>query len=494
MFRHDLQRTGRSSFRGPETPELKWAYETEYIAHPSPTTGAHGTVYIIHSSPAIGTDGTVYVGSEDFNLYAIHPEGSLKWTYTTGGPVISSPAIGSDGTIYVGSNDYRIYAIFTPEIVRRLRASVVSATTTFGATRVGQPTSLDVTVVLDAPLETTESVQRMILDLAPLGIPSQLPLEHVGEGRYTVSTTVTPLQNGWYSLPILVETAEDTRYLFLEATLEVYPDADLSICGDGPGAGWTIKPSSKADSDPQSSAVTHSGSSAHAITLQRPDEKIPGKITYTFGDPEGVDLSWYTHLSFWIYPGDADIQKLLVDAGGRTRNEEGTKIILKPDLIGDMGLDLSGDRWIEVRIPLEDLCGENERMPFLTLSGTVTGTFYLDDLRLEALKLPEPTAVEASEGMALPSGYALSQNYPNPFNPETTIRYDIAKTGTVRLFIYALTGQLVRTLVDGGRPVGGYSVTWDGTDDAGRDVGSGVYLCRMEIGGYSAVRKLVLAR
>ena len=93
-----------------------------------------------------------------------------------------------------------------------------------------------------------------------------------------------------------------------------------------------------------------------------------------------------------------------------------------------------------------------------------------------------------------PSGYRLSQNHPNPFNPETTISYDVAKTGTVRLSVYALTGQLVRILVDGERLAGSYSVTWDGTDGAGRDVASGVYLCRMVAGSYSAVGKLVLMK
>ena len=104
------------------------------------------------------------------------------------------------------------------------------------------------------------------------------------------------------------------------------------------------------------------------------------------------------------------------------------------------------------------------------------------------------TSVPEADGAFRPSGYRLSQNHPNPFNPETTITYDVAKTGTVRLSVYALTGQFVRTLVDGECLPGSYSVMWDGTDDTGRDVASGVYLCRMEVGEYSAVRKLVLAR
>jgi outer membrane protein assembly factor BamB len=55
----------------------------------------------VYSSPAIGSDGTIYVGSFDHNLYAINADGSLKWKFETGGTVKFSPAIGSDGTIYV---------------------------------------------------------------------------------------------------------------------------------------------------------------------------------------------------------------------------------------------------------------------------------------------------------------------------------------------------------------------------------------------------------
>ena len=64
----------------------------------------------VHSSPAIGDDGTIYVGSHDHKVYALNPDGSLKWSHTTGGEVRSSPAIGGDGTVYVGSYDQKIYA------------------------------------------------------------------------------------------------------------------------------------------------------------------------------------------------------------------------------------------------------------------------------------------------------------------------------------------------------------------------------------------------
>jgi outer membrane protein assembly factor BamB len=63
------------------------------------------------SSPAIDSNAIIYVGSSDDNLYAVFPNGTLDWRFTTGGPIQSSPSIGEDGTIYVGSDDNNLYAL-----------------------------------------------------------------------------------------------------------------------------------------------------------------------------------------------------------------------------------------------------------------------------------------------------------------------------------------------------------------------------------------------
>jgi len=66
----------------------------------------------VDSSPAIGTEGTIFVGSRDRYVYAINPNGTLRWKFLTGGPISSSPAIGQGGsTIYVGSENGALYAI-----------------------------------------------------------------------------------------------------------------------------------------------------------------------------------------------------------------------------------------------------------------------------------------------------------------------------------------------------------------------------------------------
>ena len=90
--------------------------------------------------------------------------------------------------------------------------------------------------------------------------------------------------------------------------------------------------------------------------------------------------------------------------------------------------------------------------------------------------------------------HAAVVGYPNPFNATTTLRYRVAETGLVTLCVYNLSGQCVRTLVEGRIPAGTHTVVWDGRDSAGRLVASGVYLSRLRAGEESVVARLVLVR
>ena len=89
---------------------------------------------------------------------------------------------------------------------------------------------------------------------------------------------------------------------------------------------------------------------------------------------------------------------------------------------------------------------------------------------------------------------ALNGNYPNPFNPETTISYSVMKPGRVRLQIYNIKGQLVRSLVDEDHAAGHYKRVFDGKDNNGRSLASGVYLIRMTAPGYEKVSKMMLMK
>jgi hypothetical protein len=101
--------------------------------------------------------------------------------------------------------------------------------------------------------------------------------------------------------------------------------------------------------------------------------------------------------------------------------------------------------------------------------------------------------VEAS-GDLIPEGFALAQNYPNPFNPSTTIRFTIPQREVVRLSIYDLTGREVRALVQAPYAAGEHSFIWNGRNDAGIVLPSGVYFYRMEAGEYTVTRKLMFLK
>ncbi len=94
----------------------------------------------------------------------------------------------------------------------------------------------------------------------------------------------------------------------------------------------------------------------------------------------------------------------------------------------------------------------------------------------------------------IPNSFSLSQNYPNPFNSVTQVRYALPKDCQVRLEVYNLLGQRVATLVDEYQKAGHRKVNWDGRDENGIEMGSGVYFCRLEAGLYRSMKKMILLR
>jgi hypothetical protein len=101
----------------------------------------------------------------------------------------------------------------------------------------------------------------------------------------------------------------------------------------------------------------------------------------------------------------------------------------------------------------------------------------------------------AVDNTPLPESFALHANVPNPFNPITTIAYDIPDGGAnVNITIYDIAGRRVRTLVDEHRPAGVFSVQWNGDDDRGQRVASGVYFYRMRARAFVDTKKMVLLK
>jgi hypothetical protein len=109
---------------------------------------------------------------------------------------------------------------------------------------------------------------------------------------------------------------------------------------------------------------------------------------------------------------------------------------------------------------------------------------------LATLNLPTLVAETGS----FPTDFALLQNYPNPFNPETVISYQLPVISQVQLTIYNALGQEIRTLVNGRQSPGVKSAVWDGKNDLGQAVNSGIYFYILKGGDRVQTKKMVLMR
>jgi hypothetical protein len=106
----------------------------------------------------------------------------------------------------------------------------------------------------------------------------------------------------------------------------------------------------------------------------------------------------------------------------------------------------------------------------------------------------QSTSVEEPIDYALPDQFELSQNYPNPFNAGTSIQFRLERRASVALIIYNLLGQTIREFEAPDRPAGTYLVEWDGTNEFGSEVASGVYFYRLQVAGFSQTRKMLLLK
>ena len=117
----------------------------------------------------------------------------------------------------------------------------------------------------------------------------------------------------------------------------------------------------------------------------------------------------------------------------------------------------------------------------------------LADKLMESLPSSQIPAYATKTDKKMPKDFQLLQNYPNPFNPETNIAFALPENSKVSLKIYNIAGQLVKSY-EGYYEAGTHTITWDGTNEGGKAVASGVYLYRISAGPYTSVQKMVFTK
>lgn len=119
---------------------------------------------------------------------------------------------------------------------------------------------------------------------------------------------------------------------------------------------------------------------------------------------------------------------------------------------------------------------------------------YNEDTEIKENYIHVTEGTSANEDI-VPTTSQLIGNYPNPFNPTTTISFSVTQTSPfVTLEIFNLKGQKVKQLVNETLPAGSHSVIWNGTNDSGKSVTSGIYFYKMKTGSYTYTRKMILMK
>ncbi|RPH92640.1 T9SS C-terminal target domain-containing protein [candidate division KSB1 bacterium] len=146
---------------------------------------------------------------------------------------------------------------------------------------------------------------------------------------------------------------------------------------------------------------------------------------------------------------------------------------------------------IQCRFP-NDTTIINCRLLLVDTSVVQEGIMFTDTTD-SIFHLGRPSAVDVPVSL-MPDRFGLAQNYPNPFNPETEIVFNVPVNSAVRIQVYNIMGQLVRTLTDSRYTAGMHHIRWDGRSDAGVAVGAGIYLYRMDSPGFTQTKKMLLMK
>jgi N-acetylneuraminic acid mutarotase len=325
---------------------------------------------------------------------AVYDPATDTWTRETDLPEPRGwgAAVVAEGKIYAigGASYFESGAmVYTPSVEVLLSdhsESVRSATReqTVVAGR-GVPLSLEVT--LTGPSEDG-TYPRLQLDPSSLGIAGQVPFIHEGQGRYTAQPVLTLPDNGNFQLPVwLDKTAQVMLYAF---SLTVVPGADLSLFGDRPGSGWTWRTEGTAVLDTAATAVIYQGNGALAV-------QATGAWKVFCETTAPVSRVGHDSLRLAVHPGEGAAPPAL---------RVGLNTNFRRDLL--QLVDWADKRWQQVAIPLDTLgLKPGEAIASIVLSGSMRGSFSLDEVRLTTTPPPPPpTAVLEEWSGALPSAFS----------------------------------------------------------------------------------------
>ncbi len=467
MIKHDPQFTGRSPYKGPQTPTIIWTRDLE-----------DG----IFSGPVIGEDNNLYFGSYySFadNFYCYTKYGSFIWDYILGRsrPPASGILIDSNNTIYFGSSDNYFYALNSDGTFKW----EIETSEFFG------PTLMNID--LQGNLYSTNNSGKLFSFNSSGGLNWNVTYESGFNLKSPVISTdgntiyIAGKDSNLFALNLdgsikwkfecsriltapMVDSYDNLYFIDEQSLFSIYPNSDIrwefSDFYFGSYAIPTI------DYNGNIYAIATDTIPPYYKLLISLDFNGNFRWKYSFDDEESDD--------FW--------QPLICDS-------EGTVYI--GSTLGYNYYAISNDGKLKWKLPL---MGQKQQVDN-TGSIAKDGTLYLGvhDVSLlpgqqkTLIAIKDTGTVSVDEKKIIIKDYSLSQNYPNPFNPTTTISYQIKERGLVKLKVYDVLGKEVETIVKEEQTPGSYSVKFDGSN-----LPSGVYVYSLRVNNFIQIRKMILLK
>ena len=519
----------------------KWKFSTG--GNSSPAVGSDGTIYVggsralyainpdgtlkwkfqtggrVDSSPAIGSDGTIYVGSNDDRLYALNPDGTEKWKFKTGYNVSSSPAIGSDGAIYVGSDDNYLY-VLNPDGTQKWRFETGG--------RVDSPLAIgsDGTIYVGSWDNYLYALNSYSMGLADSHWPK---FHHDNQNTGRVPGEI---------LPIYGDVTGDGRVTALDAavvlqacvglvTLTPEQEIRANVSGGGGVTAYDAALIMQYVVGLSTKFPVEGGLVAPALTgrvytisvgkiCTKANERIV--VPISVDDASGI-LSGKFSLTYdaaYLNPIDVRVRNRVLPNAPRLHQRLLRHSVPRNDItappaprshrensvskynVRDGVLEISFANAEELKAEM----GQDGSRPllFVEFETRKTSTSTIP-LTLSEAYLNEGLNIRKVNGWVkfTPETTALLPNFPNPFNPDTWIPYQLKESANVVIRIYNVSGQLVRILDTGYRQPGFYidkmdAAYWDGRNEPGERVASGVYFYQLQSGKFSATRKMLIIK